>query len=185
MISLKRKNDVEDSPTVRLMKRMRLSGKDLDLNRAGELSESQKRPMLRIYFGRMFLCALWAVGIGIGWFGSIVGIPMERRTANPWIDMIGVVPFIGVGIFVYAYYQYRHQVLSGQVVTFRGIVRKYPHPLWYGHLIRVINSEDQTERIYNVGYWLCPAFIEGETYTFYIPSFDQSRFVSAEHISSH
>jgi hypothetical protein len=174
----------EDTPTVHLMKRMRLSGKDLDLNRAGELSETQKRRMLRIYFGRMFLCALLAVGIGIMMFGSIVGIPQQRRMANPWIDMMGIAPFSGVGIAVYAYRRYRHQISSGQVVPFTGIVRKYAHPLWYGHLIRVMNSEGQTERVYNVGYWLCPTFLEGETYTIYSPAFDLERVIAAEHIPS-
>jgi hypothetical protein len=180
--SLPKRKQQGDTPTVRLMKRMRLSGKDLDLNRAGELSETQKRRMLRIYFLRMFSCALLAVGMGIGFFGSIVGISVERLTANPWIYLMGAAPFAGVGVSIYAYYQYRRQVWSGQVLAFTGIVSKYPHLLWYGHLIRVANFEGQGERDYNVGYWVCPAFLEGETYTIYAPEFDLLRVVAAEHI---
>ena len=180
MTSPKRKHP-QDSPTVRLMKRMRLSGKDLDLNRAGELSDRQKRRLHRGFFFRVFLCTMWALGYVILFVSIMIITPLNRLISSPMTYIeIGAV-CAGIWFLRHICKQHLKNVSTGHVVAFTGRVKKHPV---FG--LTLIHEQDgkTIERTYNEnGIWQYSAFLDGETYTIYSPAFDLSRFVSAEHIA--
>jgi hypothetical protein len=170
----------EDTPTVRLMKAMHFGGKDLDFNRASELSEGQKRQLHREFWGQMLWVSFFPLFFGV-WFPSIYHhIPADQRASNPATYLMAIM-ILGMGIgFIYAVYQHYKNVSRAHVTVFTGRVRIYSSTREAGILI-AINYADETEHFYTGG---SAAFIDGETYQIYSLSYWDHKIISAEHVPS-
>jgi hypothetical protein len=172
----------KDNPTIRLMKAMRFGGKDLDLNRQGILSDSQKRLLRQDFWGYGILTALlmpWFIIIFTSLFRPIMP---DRGAGHPSIYFLAAVVGFTILLFICVLYWQNKNIAKAHVVAFTGRVKKLPAHRQY--VIMVINHRDRAERLYNVGYWVYHAFIEDETYSVYSLSFDQMRAVAAEHLPS-
>ena len=173
MISfLRKRKQQDDTPTVHLMKRMRLSGKDLDLNRAGELSETQKK---RVRRSALWLLAFPAFYVVYMVFIAYITLVSNQGVviANLFAGGVLIVAFIIVRAVLY----WQNRKMSGaHVITFTGHAVKHPG------LIIAIDYEARTQHVYSADKTIHEAFIEGETYTFYAPSFEPTKILSALHV---
>jgi hypothetical protein len=183
----KHKHQPEKSPNVRLLEALDLTERDIKMNRAGKLSVRQKDRLNQaflwqtIFIGGVSLC----FG-GLIMQAVLINIPAQSRLSNPLTWLLGVGVLIALYIAITLIRSHRENMSTGQATAFTGRVRthvpsqggKNPPP----PLLIVIDYESEQERIFEVRDGSLGAYIEGQTYTIYSPSFDPKKILSAEHI---
>jgi hypothetical protein len=183
----KLKNEPEKSPNARLMEAMCLSDEDIALNRAGEISPLQKERMDRAFFWQCLFAGGVLLFIGALIISSVqTNVPVQARASNPltWILSAGVLIALGIaGKFARTHFT---NMAAGRAIAFTGRVRKHapsstgknaPPPL-----LIVIDYQSEQERIFEVNDGSYNAYIEGQTYTIYSPSFNEKKIIAAEHV---
>jgi hypothetical protein len=185
-MAAKLKNDPADSPNTRLMKALRIGGKDLDLNRAGEISPSQQRKTHRTFVIYVLLTAVFVLVIEGYALQSILWMSSQERAASPFPLLLVLITLAVAGVVATVIYHQHKKVTTGYVIAFTGRVRKYfPNRLGKSSpspLLIVINYTEETERIFPVTDGSYEVYIEDETYTVYSPSFAQDTIIAAEHV---
>jgi hypothetical protein len=170
--SIEKPKNNPDAVLATLMQALNFSSKELAMNREGEFSQTQKK--------RFRLMILGGVGIWVGVAGFLV-LLMGLVLSTPLIRFVilFIAPFFlfvlvtGWGVIE----NRRKDIASSHVISYTGRVRKH-----HSDLI-VINHKEETEHIFVVGEHVYKAFVDGMTYTFYMPSFAPTTILSVEPVS--
>ena len=171
-----RKAHSDESPTVRLLKAMTLGSKDIEINREGDISDLQKGYLHREFWVLTFFSGGFSVFI-------ILGVGLQNVSRRPLLLAMPPVSVLIICLvlaaLLYTIRQHYRNVAAGQAVAFTGRVRK--HSTSKEWLLIVVNYDKRTEHIYDVDRAVYNAFLEGETYTIYAPSYWLKKIISGEH----
>lgn len=176
LMNNKPKNDFAALQTA-LMQALSFSSKDLAINREGEISGRQKR-----HFRNRFLAELlvWAgiVGFMMWLTAQIMSNIVIGFAAFLLIPVLAVVLFLALS----AVQLQRKNLVTGHAASYTGRVRKHRNEK--ENLLIVINHAEETERIFVVEPSIYNAFVEGVTYTLYMPTFANTHLISAEPVTT-
>lgn len=170
LMNNKPKNDFAALQTA-LMQALSFTSKELAMNREGEMSRKQGDRFSGKALGMLILGVLVAFLVCV-----TVGVIASN---SPRIIAFVLAVFTGI-ILVAARSQIedRRKNFKGRVVSYTGRVRKIGSDK--SLQLMVINYEDQTERIFVVGANVYNAFVDGLTYTLYLPVNWEHLILSAE-----
>jgi hypothetical protein len=161
----------DESPSVRLLRVMRLGSEDIDINREGHISPTQKKRLeLEFGFKAAFIGTLSLI---------LIVASFEFFLTADLILLLLLLLSIAGAIAFYVVHRHKKNLSTGEAVAFKGRIKKHHLPKQW--LLIVIDFEDRNERIYKVDSNVYETFIEGDTYTIYSPSFWLERVISAEH----
>jgi hypothetical protein len=169
----KRKNMASSDLTTPLMLTLNFSSKDLAINREGEMTKTQQDRFNGSCLGTVILAGVIAFLV---WVTYTVAASHGPRL----ITLIMMVFTVGVFAIGGSEIEKRRKSFKGHVLSYTGRVRKHANAKEF--ILIVINHTDKTERIFPVLSQVYNAFIDGETYTLYMPSVAPTTFLSAEHI---
>ena len=173
---VEKRKDLSDSAMTPLMNVLHFSSKDLAINREGDITEGQKK---RIQWHDTLL-HLALVGFAIFLFALAYEVARQSFAGNILTLSLAALGCGALAVIPFSIEATRKNLSTVHIVPFTGRVRKigsYKAPQ-----LMVIDYADYSERIFPVSSSVYNAFIDGETYTLYCPSYALHSFISAEHI---